>query len=391
VARHERMDRAYHFTERELANEAGVDAYVQTAMMEGLDRSYPPWRMVVLRVRQGRSGFWFRAHHTMGDGLSMLFAVCPMLGCKDGADPLSKIPLPGPLLPPSARKQQAPPPPAAKPKSCCGSCGVGSFLRGVAAPLVAKHDAELSINPPLDQRTPFLRFNRQRACFRFPAVSMSTVSAARKRHDCSVNDILLAALTGTLRRYGAEVHNDERLRAEDKRLEFKTMLMMALPRKLNEQDMCSSMCNNILFASCPLPIDTADMDERVRRTVEACVDLKSKAYMTGLIGFTNFVKGVAPLSVLRKAASETFSKHTLLVTNVPSTTVPVTFPKEGGAEVDEIQMVFPNVITQVSIITYNGKVCANIVADPALFPRMDDLGAIWESELAMLSGSPGKA
>mmetsp|Transcript_98632 Transcript_98632/g.287706 ORF Transcript_98632/g.287706 Transcript_98632/m.287706 type:complete len:384 (+) Transcript_98632:734-1885(+) len=289
------------------------------------------------------------------------------------------------------RRQQAPPPPAAKPKSCCGSCGVGSFLRGVAAPLVAKHDAELSINPPLDQRTPFLRFNRQRACFRFPAVSMSTVSAARKRHDCSVNDILLAALTGTLRRYGAEVHNDERLRAEDKRLEFKTMLMMALPRKLNEQDMCSSMCNNILFASCPLPIDTADMDERVRRTVEACVDLKSKAYMTGLIGFTNFVKGVAPLSVLRKAASETFSKHTLLVTNVPSTTVPVTFPKEGGAEVDEIQMVFPNVITQVSIITYNGKVCANIVADPALFPRMDDLGAIWESELAMLSGSPGKA
>lgn len=394
------MDRAYHFQEQQVADEAGIDAHVQAAMLEELDLSFPAWRVVLLRPRgPGRSAAWVRMHHSIGDGLATLFAFSPMMGC-EGGDPLAKIPLPGPLLPASVRrkqqqqqrqqKQQAP---AASPpaKGCCGSCGVGSFFRGLAAPLVARHDSELSINMPLQERTPFIRFNRRRVCARFPAVSMASVSAARERYACTVNDVLLAALTGALRRYGAEVRGDKRLQADGESLEFKAMMMMALPREVDEKDPCGSMCNKILFASCPLPIDEADQEERVRRTVGACSDLKSKAYMSGLIGFTNFATGISPLSILRKAASETFSKHTLLISNVPATTVPITFPKEGGEQVDELQMVFPNVITQVSIITYNGKVCANIVADPTLFPDIQALGNFWTSEISSLAGSPSAA
>merc|ERR1711924_326802 len=67
------------------------------------------------------------------------------------------------------------------------------------------------------------------------------------------------------------------------------------------------------------------------------------------------------------AASETFSKHSLLVTNVPGPTIPVPFPKQGGETLSEVHMVFPNVVPQVSFISYNGFVSANLVADPALF------------------------
>lgn len=205
-----------------------------------------------------------------------------------------------------------------------------------------------------------------------------------------MNDIFLAALTGALRRYGAEVRGDDRLRGAGGNLEFKTMLMIGLPRKVDENNHMGALVNNMLFASCPLPIGAPTPEERVQRTVLACRGLKSQAYMSGLIGFTNFVKGAAPKSFLRKSVAEYFSKHSLLVTQVPSATVPTTFPKGTGEVISEVQMVFPNIIPQVSIISYNGVVNANIVADPELFPEIDRVGSFWASELSLLaeSGDP---
>lgn len=379
----DQMDVAYHFKEKEMSDEASIDAYMQTVMMDSPDTQHPPWRFTVFRVQKGRSAMWFQTHHSVGDGIGMLFATCPMLECKEG-HPLTKIPLPALLKPPSLRGEPSGP---RTPKKCCGGCSVGSFMRGVAAPLVARHDSEMAINPPLAQRSPFLIFNRRRVYTRFPDVLMTMVSDARKRFECSVNDVLMAALTGALRRYGAEVKGDEKLKRDNEKLECKSLVMLALPRKVDENDMCSALCNKILFTSCKLPIDSADMADRVARTVNACNDLKSASYIMGLASCTDFLSKCAPKSMLRKAASEYFSKHTLLVSNMPSTTVPVGFPETGGEQVSEIQMVFPNIVTQVSIVTYNGKVCANLVADPDLFPSPEVLGQFWAEELAMLAGA----
>jgi len=265
--------------------------------------------------------------------------------------------------------------------------GIGAFLRGALLPVSAKPDSELSINPPLAERTPFQPFNGRRVMTRFPPVPMASVKAVTARYGCSVNDAVMAALTGALRRYGLEVRGDARLQAGAGALEFKTMLMIGLPRPINEQDLASSLCNNMLFASCPLPIDEPTAHGRLQRTMAACANLKSKAYMTGLTGVTNFLKGIAPDSILRKAVAETMCKHTLLVTNMPSPTVPITCPKDGGEVIREIQMVFPNAITQISLISYNGNVHGNIVADDSLFPDPAALGRIWLSEFAILGES----
>lgn len=387
VARQQQMDTAYHFYELEVPDEAAIDAFVQQEMFKPLERDHPPWRIIILRAPpKCRSVMFVRIHHTVGDGLGLLFALSPIMGC-EGDNPLAKIPLPNALLPASARK---PPSGQADAKgkqgSCSGGCGICSFVRGAAVSLLAKADAELSINAKLKDRTPFLPFNGQRVFSRFPSVPMSTVTAAKNKWECSVNDVLLAALTGALRRFGAEICNDPKLQGQDKDLEFKSMMMIGLPRKIDDKNIISALCNNMLFASCPLPIGEPTMAERVRRTVESCNNLKSKAYMTGLIGFTNFAKKIAPNWVLQKAVSETFSKHTLLVTQVPATTVPMTFPKEQGEVVREIQMVFPNVITQVSIISYNGNINGNIVADPNLFPDIHKVGEFWAAEMAALAG-----
>mmetsp|Transcript_65607 Transcript_65607/g.203263 ORF Transcript_65607/g.203263 Transcript_65607/m.203263 type:complete len:436 (+) Transcript_65607:3-1310(+) len=386
VARHSQMDRAYHFREQQVPDEAAIDAFVQGAMLQALDREHPPWTVTALRAPPpSRSAVLFRIHHAVGDGLGLLFAFAPTMGC-EGGDPLAKVPLPSALLPRSARRRS----PGGRPASRCGLRGVLSglrlLLRGALLPLTARPDSELCLNAPLAERTPFLPFNGRRAYTRFPPVSMAGVKAVSQRHGCSVNDAMLAALTGALRRYGLEVHKDGRLEAGAGSLEFKTMLMMGLPRPLDESNLAASLCNNILFASCPLPIDEPTALGRLQRVAAACNNLKSRAYMTGLVGIQNFLKGVAPDGVLKKAASETFCKHTLLVSSVPAPTVPITWPKgDGGRVFREVQMVFPNAITQVSIISYDGGVHANIVADGGLFPEPAALGRFWASEFGALA------
>eukprot|EP00931_Biecheleriopsis_adriatica_P117833 TRINITY_DN93315_c0_g1_i1.p1 TRINITY_DN93315_c0_g1~~TRINITY_DN93315_c0_g1_i1.p1 ORF type:complete len:486 (+),score=102.79 TRINITY_DN93315_c0_g1_i1:21-1478(+) len=385
------MDRSYHFRELSLQSEEAIDAWVQKAMVLSLDRSFPPWQVTFLRTPKGpglhhRDAMWCTMHHTVADGLGLIIALAPMLSCAKG-DVLSNIPLPAVLLPPSARKpaaeaQQAKTMPS---EGCCASCCL--CLKGAFTAPSAVHDSELCFNEPLQQRSPFLKYNGSRIYMRLPPVSMQAVKAVRERYACTVNDAIMAALTGALRKYGGEVRGDARLRAEGEKLEFKCIMMMALPRPIEDNDPCSALVNKELFVSCPLPIDDATEEGRMGKVMEAMSKLKSKGFMAGYIGFTNFLTSVAPSCLLRKAAAETFSKHSILVTQVPSTTCPLKFPAEGGQEMQEPQMVFPNCITQCSIITYNGEIHANLVADPKLFfpEHKEILGKLWASEFERLA------
>jgi len=395
VQRQEKMDMSYHFPEVRLFDEVEVNTWVQSAMSERLSRSHPPWQVTLLTTMSttARPALWMRVHHAVGDGLGLVFAMSPLLGCEDG-DFISKVPLPRVMLPPSYQKTVKAPADTSSSKgksavpqkscSCCGSAG--SYLKGLSISAKAAHDSELSINATLEERQPYLKFNGRRHFQPFPVVSMELVSASRRVHDATVNDVMLAAITGAMRRYCAYVRGDEQLKdGQAAELEFKAMLMLGLPRNVDERDLTSALTNKMLFSSCALPIGEPTVEGRMDKTKAACEVLKSPAYIAGLHNFTEFVKNVAPKSFLRKAAGDTFSKHSLLITNIPTATVPLAFPKGGDAIIQEMQMVFPNIIPQVSILSYNGNINANLVADPALFPQPERLGQLWVSELEALA------
>jgi len=293
--------------------------------------------------------------------------------------------LPNALLPPERRKAAASGGGGGSGQAggCCHTpC---AFMKGALTPALVKHDTELRINAPIAQRSPFVHFNGRRTFTRFAPVKMDVIKSIKDQNECSVNDVLMAALTGALRRYGSEVCGDPLLKSTSARIDFKSMVMLALPRPVDMNNLAGCLTNKMLFVSCPLPIDEPTALGRLQRTITAFANMKSSAYIAGVAGLTEFVKGVAPTSVLRKTASETFSKHSLLVTNVPTTTVPVTFPKENGEQISETHMVFPNIIPQISIITYNGFVNANLVADPELFPRAEALGEMFQQEFEVLA------
>lgn len=387
---HEQMDLAYHFIEKMVKDESEIDVCAQNALFEHLDSEHPRWTVLVLHAQQPtRSAVPINLHHSISDGLGLLFAFSPMIGV-EGGNALATVPLPNTLLPPSARRAPKTPQKPVKMDTTWTAflrrmlSAVVSFIRGALGPVVLSHDTELRVNEPIAKRTPFLPFSGHRTYTRFPPVPMAAVTAVQERHGCSMNDAAMAALAGALRRYAIEVNNDPVLTDGKRQVECKSMVMIGLPRKVDENKLTDALCNNILFASIPLPIDEPSAGGRLRRVVEGCNDLKSKPYMSGLIGFTRFFTGIAPRRLLNMAAAELFSKHTLLVTNVPSTSVEMTWPKEGGETVQGLSVVVANVMPQVSLVSYNGALYSNIVADPKLIPRPSTLGDLWVSEFETL-------
>lgn len=379
VSKHAEMDRDYHFRERDVADEKDIESWTQSAMMRAVDKDYPPWRCCILRAPPGRrSAVFWQIHHSVGDGISLLLAISPMLGI-EGGDVVGHIPLPSMLLPKDRRPV---------PKSggvCGGGCcplfmAVVKFCEGcfMVAPTRVRYDSELKFAPPLEQRKPIPRFSGRRVFTRFPQVPMSKIKRIKSQHQCSVNDVLMAALTGALRRYGVDELKDPML-VDGQKAEFKAIVMMALPRPMDTSD----LANRILALSCPLPIDEPTPQGRLARTKASFDSLKPKPFIAGAKAAADCVSW-GPACIEKKLCTNVVGKHTMLVTNVPFTTKPVTFPMEGGAQLAELQLAFPNLISQVSIITYNEEVCANIVADPALFPEPEKLARLWCAEFDAL-------
>ncbi|CAK8994922.1 Putative diacyglycerol O-acyltransferase MT1809 (Putative triacylglycerol synthase MT1809), partial [Durusdinium trenchii] len=233
-----------------------------------------------------------------------------------------------------------------------------------------KEDSDLPINPPLAQRQPRLKFSGKRQLTRLPVVPLSTVKRAREQHNVTLNDIVMAAATGAIRRYC--IYKGDMKLKESKAVECKCVVMLALPRECDIANPSIALQNKMLFSSVRLPVQEGNRAGRVKKMAAACSDLKSLAYMTGLKLFSNLTS-MSPRAFLTKATGETWSKHSFLITNVPCTTGPLTWPAENGEVLKGITMVIANVMTQISVISYNGNLYASMIADPEIIDEAESV------------------
>lgn len=386
----DKMDRSYHVSEREVSSEADINSYVQSVMAAPLDHSHPLWTATILRSKLGRSALLLRVHHVISDGLGLLFAFLPVMEC-DVGNVLDTIPLPSNLKGQSAksvtRRRGEMPRRSFLGKMCDllhGSfANTRMFLRGVLSLLIVKADSEIKINTPIAQRTPFLPFSGRHVYTPMPPVPMDRVKALRAKHGCTVNDAIMAALSGAIRRYCIEDLGDPLLRSAHV-LDCKAIMLLGLPRPVDPNDPGVSLANNIVTPMFKLPIDDPLPVGRLHRTIKMCDDLKSAAYLAGIQLTTNFILKIAPVSVMRSLASEGIAKCTCNVSNLPLPSVPI---RAFGEEVKEFQFLFVNNIPQVSLISYNGFVYWNIVADPELIPDPTALGRKFLEEIEVLAAA----
>lgn len=331
----------------------------------------PIWEYVVLDNANGQSALLFRVHHSIADGISLVNLAQTILKDQDGNS--LKIPLP------FKRKDK--------------NFGIKlSLFSQVAKSLykclvlgVSKYDTDLAFT---GTDRPKMSFSGKRKVVLFPDIDENFVKALKNAANVSFNDIMFAAFAGMVRRY-CERSDDPALRpAKDGAtppVQFRALLPVAFPRSQAESsDRTRAMRNKWCFVSAAMPVGTDNARDRVAQTNAEMNILKNSPTAPVQLFLQNKVLPHAPRFLGRQTVYDIFSRHSMVFSNVPGPKTPF---YAAGEEVVGIQMVFPNLIPQVGILSYCGTVSSNISVDPDVVTQPALLRRCFVDEFRHLASS----
>ncbi len=204
-------------------------------------------------------------------------------------------------------------------------------------------------------------------------VPLSTVKRIAHAHHATVNDVLLAAVTGALRHYlqerGGPVAEMQAMVPFNLR-----PLDEPVPRKLG---------NRFGLVFLPLPVGTSGSYRRlleVRHRMQEIKDSRDGAVSYGLLSLT----GLAPEPLERRIIDLFTAKSTAVMTNVPGPPEPVYL---AGTPVRTVLFWAPtsgHMGMSVSIFSYRGEVTVGLMVDAALVPDPDQIAGRLSDELEAL-------
>jgi WS/DGAT/MGAT family acyltransferase len=189
------------------------------------------------------------------------------------------------------------------------------------------------------------------------AVPVDDVKGIGRALNGTVNDVLLSAMTGGLRRYLG--HKGEKANG----LNFRA----AMPVNLRSLDDMANLGNQFGLIFLSLPIGIADPVERLAELHRRAEALKRSAEPVVVYAILKLL-GVVPLAVQRMVVSLFAAKTTAVMTNVPG-------PREelflAGRAIREIFFWVPQsgrVGLGISIFSYAGHVRLGLASDTGLVP-----------------------
>jgi diacylglycerol O-acyltransferase len=182
------------------------------------------------------------------------------------------------------------------------------------------------------------------------------VKALSKALGCTVNDLLIAAVTGAFRSY---------LLAEGETLSIDKEIRATVPVSLRPLEHAKELGNHFGLVFLSMPIGIANPLERVYLVNERMNELKSSKQAAVAFGLLSAL-GMAPSAVQKPALDLLSEKATAVLTNVPGPRVPLYL---AGAQVKNMMFWVPqtgNVGLGVSILSYNGMVFFGLIVDRKL-------------------------
>jgi WS/DGAT/MGAT family acyltransferase len=362
---------------------------VSDLMSTPLDFTKPPWQMHLIENYGEGCAVFMRLHHAIADGMALIYVLLSLTDMTPQASlnhpPIEKPPeqkgTPGGLVG-SLFKQ-----------SCTVVKTGGRFTRR------ALHESKATIQHPsrafkltaqgtefataagrLLLRTPDppTMFKgklgvSKRAAWSRP-LRLKEVKAIKNVTGTTVNDVLVSAMVGGLRRYminhGADVEG----------LNFRA----AVPVNLRKDDEMGTLGNKfgIIYLSLPVGID--DPLERLQIVHKRMDALKHSAEAVVAIGILNAI-GMSPRNVQTQSVSMLASKATAVMTNVPGPPIPLYL---AGKKIDQIMFWVPQagrVALGISILSYANRVYLGVNTDAGLIPNPDEIvDGFYESFDALL-------
>lgn len=364
---------------------ATLQQLVGELMAVPLDRHRPLWQAIMVDGFGTETALIVRMHHCIADGISLarvmlsLTDSTPDAGTPGVADdpaqppatgPLGRITLPGGgLLTGVARGSSAV---ARELVHAARSLGYAVSLAG-AAQRNASATAKLLLTPA-DAATPIKgRPGVSRRVAWTGASSLVEVKRVADDNQTTVNDVLMAAVSGALRGYLQSRGGPAR--------EIQAVVPFNL-RPLDEP-VPRELGNRFGLVLVPLPVGVSGASRRLMEIHKRMREMKVSGEGAAAYALISGL-GRGPEAVERRVVGWWTGKGTLVMTNVPGPTETVYL---AGAPVGTVMIWAPtsgDLALSVSIFSYRGQVTVGVMSDATLVPDPDKIAAETERQLEQL-------
>ncbi len=228
----------------------------------------------------------------------------------------------------------------------------------------------LSDDPPTPLRRPLS--TEKRVAWAEP-IPLEEVKAVGRAYGCTVNDVLLAAASGALRRLLHDLGEDPQ----------GLVIRATVPVNLRPLEHAKKLGNHFGLVFLDLPIGEPNPVARLERVAAAMRELKGSRQALVAYGLLGAL-GMGP-QALQKPALELFSrKATVVATNVPGPQQPLYL---AGTRIADIMFWVPqsgSIGVGLSILSYDGAVRFGVIGDRHCLPEPEALVERFRPELENL-------
>jgi len=365
---------------------AALQRLVGEMMAEPLDRAKPLWHFYLIDGYDEGCALYARMHHCIADGI----ALARVLLSLTDSQPDAGIAPSDPVTSPSRRRLRSLVPGPAAGALRAGRATVGALAHEgfemVAHPAselshlaaLARSDSKALAHVLLTPSDAETALKGEMGVARHVAwsepLSLDEVKRIAHANSATVNDVLVAAMTGALRQY---------LRRRDSLVEE---IRAFVPFNLRPLDrpLPASLGNKFGLVFLSLPVGARTAAARLRRVKEHMDEIKGSP--EGAISYGVLELMGLTVAQVESAIIDIFSaKGTAVITNVPGPREPVYL---AGSPVSAVAVWAPmsgSVSMSISIFSYNGQVTVGVMTDAGLVPDPDTMVDGFQGELEALA------
>jgi diacylglycerol O-acyltransferase len=386
IRRHLREVTLKHGTDVELKTLAGK--ILSTVM----DRQHPLWDLTLVHGLKGdRSGLIFRLHHCLADGIAGVGIMNVLMD----ASPVA------PRLPRRKLRLHVPPPRdvlTAITNGCVDS--YSDFVKRILAAMAdvssmaerfaangggVDTDEFSGLLPELSAPTERLRFNvfyRGPQKFAWTEISLAEVKAIKQACGTSVNDVILALVTATIRRY-LEGHGDS-VKGR--------MFRMMVPVNLRGNESPGELGNRISLVPVTIPLDISD-PRKLLAAVHKRTEFLKRSHAAELVSLAGGLIGMFPTSAQALGghilSHLPFTPFNMVCTNVPGPQYPLYLLGHKMLHCYPYVPVGGEMAMNCAILTYNGAAYFGFSGDVHAAPDLRRLEALLQASFAELREAAG--
>ena len=373
------FDLEYHLRHTALPAPGGIEELKKLAgrlLSQALDRDKPLWEMwLVEGLGESRFAIVSKTHHAMLDGVSGVDLATVLMDTEPNATPPDappawtprKAPPVSALLVESMKEQFKNPLRMAREAFEPNSEAVkvlGQLFSGLK-PLLGV--VSMGMAPPSPLNVPIGPHRR----FEMLEMSLAEVKEVRAALGGTVNDVILATVSGALRSWLTA-------RGEAPALDLRVLV----PVSMRAETARGTFGNQVSAVFCPLPVTEANPIERLRKVREAMKGVKESGQAVGAHALSRLGDFAPPTLLAQASRLQAVTRmFNLVVTNVPGPQFPLYLL---GKRMLRCYPQVPLAAQQalgIALLSYDGRIGVGLIGDADAARDLEALSAAMRAAL----------